>query len=225
MKIKASDISVRFKRKGKHSSDIKILESIGFEIEPGKVTHVSGRSGSGKTTLINVLAGLLKPTDGKVLYGDTDIYSLSDEKLSEFRSKNIACIPQGQSALSNLTVIQNLLLSQSLFGNSDEQAAKGILERVGLSSFENAYPDELSGGELRRLAAARALLSPGQVIFADEPTNDLDSENAALILELLKGAAADGRAVVIVSHESETTGIADICYKMESGKIIVTKDS
>ena len=96
---------------------------------------------------------------------------------------------------------------------------------VGLSNFENAYPDELSGGELRRLAAARALLSPGQVIFADEPTNDLDSENAALILELLKGAAADGRAVVIVSHESETTAIADICYKMESGKIIVTKNS
>ena len=206
MKIKASDISVRFERKG-------------------KVTHVSGRSGSGKTTLINVLAGLLKPTDGKVLYVDTDIYSFSDEKLSEFRSKNIACIPQGQSALSNLTVIQNLLLSQSLFGNSDEQAAKGILERVGLSSFENAYPDELSGGELRRLAAARALLSPGQVIFADEPTNDLDSENAALILELLKEAAADGRAVVIVSHESDTTAIADIYYKMESGKIIVAKNS
>lgn len=220
MELRSENISVSFKHNGRLARTITLFKGLNISVESGRLTVISGRSGSGKTTLINVLSGLLVPDGGKVLYGDTDIFALSDDRLSEFRNRHIGYIPQGQSAVSSLNVLQNILLPAKLFGSSpDDGKGRLTAERVGLGEFINARPNELSGGELRRLAVARALVNSPDVIFADEPTNDLDDENRILVLDLLAEEAAGGKAVVIVTHDSEAVGRADIRYRMENGVI------
>ena len=220
MKLRAEDISISFTRSGKTNRSFTALERTSINIERGRLVVISGRSGSGKTTLINILSGLLRPTVGKVFYGSEDIYTLGDDGLSEFRNRHIGYIPQGQSALSNLTVLENLLLPSSLAGGGDKtEYALQLLGKVGMVSLADAYPDELSGGELRRLAATRALVNSPEVIFADEPTNDLDDENSALVLGLLKNAAKNGTAVILVTHETLAENYADEVYHLDGGKI------
>ena len=216
MRISAENLSVSYNKKDRI---INVPDKVSFEPVSGEVTVINGRSGSGKTTLINVLAGILLPTEGRVYYDETDIYQISDEKLSAFRCENIGYIPQGASALANLTVMQNILLPSALAGKDNVKFAEELLEMVGLEKLKNAYPDELSGGELRRLAAARALINSPSVIFADEPTNDLDDENASLILELLKAQAEKGAAVIIVTHDIKAQTYADTLYRMDGGKL------
>ena len=217
MKIIADSISVSYNKKG---NTVKVLDKVDISFENGKLTLITGRSGSGKTTLINVLSGILAPNDGQVYYDDTSVYMQSDEQLSAFRCENIGYIPQGASALSSLTVLQNVLLPSVLSGNDDTVYAKQLLDILGLKKQENAYPDELSGGELRRLSVARALINSPSVIFADEPTNDLDEENATLILKLLKDQAERGAAVIAVTHDSSALAYADKVYEMNSGSLI-----
>ena len=224
MAVIAEGVSMVYKRSGKTGCSFTALENTSIAIESGRITVISGRSGSGKTTLLNILAGLLRPSSGTVFYDGTDIYALDDERLSVFRNKHIGYVPQGQSALANLTVLENLMLPLSLAGGGDGGTkARHLLEEVGISALADAYPDELSGGELRRLAAARALVNTPEVIFADEPTNDLDDENTALVLGLLKKAAEDGAAVVLVTHEALPENYADTIYRTESGKITKTE--
>ena len=217
MRISARKISVCYNKKGRR---ITALDGVSFTPVAGELTLITGRSGSGKTTLINTLAGLLAPAEGQVCYDDTDIYRINDKQLSAFRCKNIGYIPQGASALADLTVMQNILLPSALAGTDKAAYAEQLVKTLGLEGLCRSYPDELSGGELRRLAAARALINSPSVIFADEPTNDLDSENARVMLELLKTQAENGAAVIAVTHDSTALAYADSLYSIDGGRLI-----
>ena len=220
MKLKAEKICKKFNRKTSGASYFYAVNETDFELAESSLTAVYGRSGGGKTTFLNMLGGLLEPSGGRVLIDGTDIYSMPDKELSEFRNKNIGIIPQGSTALPTLTVLENILLPRLMYGKSDDSARKyamELLEKVGIAELSQAMPNELSGGELRRMAIARALMNKPSVLLADEPTGDLDDENTALVLSLLRDTAKEGTSALIVTHEGEAVSYADIVLKMDSG--------
>ena len=247
MIIKAQDISVSYTqnaKKGRKDTVINIIDPVDITIVPGKVTVIFGRSGSGKTTLLSVLAGLLKPSEGTVLYNDIDIYKQKDDIFSEFRNQNIGFIPQGQSLISGLTVRENILLparegkrsantsgviavnanatSNENNAGSCTKRADDLISTLGLLDRADYLPSQLSGGEIRRCAIARALINDPSVIFADEPTGDLDDHNTKIIFELLRQKARDDAAVVIVTHEETAYNYADIVYRMDAGALALS---
>ena len=190
-------------------------------LEERQLTVVSGHSGSGKSTLANMLAGILTPTAGHVRLDGTDLYSLRDEELSRLRNERIGLVPQGHTALRALTVLDNVLLPSILYSKDEAPAerARELLAAVGLDDLADAAPTELSGGELRRMAIARALLMDPAIVIADEPTAGLDSANATAVLTLLRDAADRAAAVLVVSHEAEAQRFADRSYVMEDGHL------
>jgi putative ABC transport system ATP-binding protein len=182
------------------------------------MTVVTGRSGSGKSTLMNMLCGFSQPTRGRVLLENDDIYLLSDAALSKLRNEKFGVIPQGQTALHSLTVIENILLPFCLYHESpDIQFAEELLEKLGIASLRNVKPAELSGGELRRMAIARAVIRKPPFIFADEPTGDLDDDNTQAVFRFLREAADGGTAVAVVTHEHGIEQYADRLFRMDAG--------
>lgn len=221
MKLTAKAVHKDFPRSSKSSNFITAVYPLDFEVNGGQMIEISGRSGSGKSTLLNMLAGMLTPTSGQVFLDETDLYSLEDEKLSRLRNEKIGLIPQGHTALLSLTVLENVLLPYVLYHKDavPEERAKELLEQVGIADLAGAKPDELSGGELRRMAIARALLMKPGALLADEPTAGLDNENTLAVLKLLRQAADDGAAVLLVTHEREAEQFADQVYMMDAGKM------
>lgn len=224
MIITAERVCKEFIRQGRNTNRFIAVSSADLCIESGKLTVLMGRSGSGKTTLLNMLAGLLTPTSGKVLYDSEDIYALDDDKLSKFRCEHIGVIPQGQTAIHSLNVIDNICLSYMIYGSDTERkaafpAAQELMRKLGIAGLENEMPSALSGGELRRMAIARAMLRKPDVIFADEPTCDLDDENTELVLQALKESAQSGTAVFVVTHEKDAVDYADIVLNMSGGAL------
>lgn len=219
MIIRAENISKKYSRVTKMKSHFEAVKPLDFCLEEGKLTEITGRSGSGKSTLLYMLSGLLKPSTGKVLFDETDLYSLDDDELSRFRNQKIGVIPQGQTGLYSLTVLQNVLSPAAIYGDTGKykKRAKELLEMVGISDLASSKMRELSGGEMRRMAIARSLLLSPQVLFADEPTDDLDDENTNSVLSLLKQTANNGTSVLLVTHESSAAQFADVIYNMESG--------
>lgn len=218
MILKAENVSRQFLRQSRSSNVFYAVKNADFNLEEGKLTEITGRSGSGKSTLLNMLAGLLAPTEGKVFLEGKDLYEMSDEERSRMRNRLIGVIPQGQTGLSALTVLENVMLPCTMYGEEpDEKRAMELLAEMEIEHLKNAYPNELSGGEMRRMAVARALIKNPKVILADEPTGDLDDENTHRVLKLLRKAADEGRAVLLVSHEREAAAYADYIYKMSDG--------
>ena len=168
-----------------------------------------------------MLAGILTPTAGHVLLDGSDLYSLRDEELSRLRNERIGLVPQGHTALRALTVLDNVLLPSILYSQDEAstERARELLAAVGLEGLADAVPTELSGGELRRMAIARALLLNPAIVIADEPTAGLDHANATTVLTLLRDAADQGAAVLVVSHEAEAQRFADRSYAMEDGHL------
>ena len=219
--LKAENLSKRYMRNTGQANHFYAVKGAGLELRPGEVTVLMGRSGSGKTTLLNMLSGLLTPTQGQVWLGETDVYGLNDRALSRLRNERLGVIPQGRSAIDTLTALENILLPAQLAGKpGDAEAAKRWMAALGIEHLSGAMPAELSGGELRRMAIARALAQAPEVILADEPTGDLDDENTGRVLTVLRDAAKnDGRAVLIVSHDSEAARCADHVYRMDGGEL------
>ena len=218
MILKAEQVSKRYFRKTGEANHFFAVKNASLELKSGAVTVLMGKSGSGKTTLLHMLSGLLMPTEGKILLDGADIYSLDDEELSKMRNEKIGVVPQGKSALETLTVMENILLPMNLYGKAaNNQAAETWLEKLGIASLRDAMPGELSGGELRRMAIARALIGAPDVLLADEPTGDLDDENTNVVLSVLREAADQGAAVLIVTHENEALSYADQAYRMQNG--------
>ena len=224
--LKAVNLSKRYFRRMGQANHFLAVRNVNLALRPGEVTLLTGRSGSGKTTLLHLLAGLLTPTEGKVWLDETDVYALPDADLSRLRNAKIGVIPQGRSAVDTLTVLENVLLPQQLRGErGDEEGALGWLDALGIADLRDTRPAELSGGELRRMAIARALAGKPEIILADEPTGDLDDENTAKVLSLLrKSAVEDGKAVLLVTHDSEALPYGTRIYRMVSGSLI-TDDS
>ena len=221
MIIEATALTRDFARARGGARVFTAVHPLDLGLDEGELTLVSGHSGSGKSTLLNMLAGMLTPTAGSVRIDDTDLYSLRDEELSRLRNERIGLVPQGHTALRALTVLDNVLLPSVLYNRAEAPAerARELLDNVGLGDLADAKPTELSGGELRRMAIARALLMNPSIILADEPTAGLDSPNAAGVLTLLRNAADAGTAVLVVSHEAEASRYAQRCYTMEDGHL------
>lgn len=218
--IKANKISKSFIRKKGESNIFYAVNETNLEIEDGKFIIILGKSGSGKTTLINILSGLLTPSSGNVIINDTDIYSLDDKNRSIFRNKNLGFIPQGQTGLQNLTILENILLPTLIYEKDDkENLAIRLLNDLDIIDLKDSYPNELSGGELRRMAIARAIIMNPSIIFADEPTGDLDEINTKKVLDILRNLANNGKTIIMVTHDKDAISYADIIYKMENGTI------
>ena len=200
MIIEATGLTKEFARARGGKRLFTAVHPLDIGLEERQLTLVSGHSGSGKSTLANMLAGILTPTAGSVRIDGTDLYSLRDEERSRLRNERIGLVPQGHTALRALTVLDNVLLPAILYSRDEA-------------------PTELSGGELRRMAIARALLMDPAIVLADEPTAGLDHANATAVLTLLRDAADRGAAVLVVSHEAEARSFADRCYTMEDGHL------
>ena len=219
MELKAQGISRRYFRQGRGKNFFYAVEKTDLTLASGVLTEVTGRSGSGKSTLLNMLAGLLEPTEGTVLLDGSDLYAMDDGSLSKLRNAAIGVIPQGQTGLHSLTVLENVKLPSMMYEKEpcSDGWAEELLERVGIAHLRDVYPNELSGGEMRRLAIARALVMKPGVLLADEPTGDLDDENTRQVLSLLRRCADEGTAVLLVTHETEAAVYADAVYKMSDG--------
>ena len=216
--LTARGVTRRYYRKSKRSNVFYAVRETDLTLAPGTLVELTGRSGSGKSTLLHMLAGLLSPTDGQVLLGETDLYALEDEARSRLRNCALGVIPQGHTALQSLTVLENVELPCAMYGETpDEGRALALLERLGIAQLKDVYPNELSGGELRRVSVARALLKNPGIVLADEPTGDLDSENTRTVLRLLRQCADEGAAVLLVTHEREAAEYADRVCRMEDG--------
>ena len=221
MIIEATGLTKEFARARGGKRLFTAVHPLDIGLEERQLTLVSGHSGSGKSTLANMLAGILTPTAGHVRLDGTDLYSLRDEELSRLRNERIGLIPQGHTALRALTVLDNVLLPSILYAKAEAPVdrARELLSAVGLDDLADAAPTELSGGELRRMAIARALLMDPAIVLADEPTAGLDSVNATAALTLLRDAADRGAAGLGGSHEAEAQRFADRSYVMEDGHL------
>ncbi len=221
MMFKAENISKRYFRRTGSANYFYAVCPLSLEIMACGVTVLAGRSGSGKTTLLNMLAGLLAPTEGKVWLDGTDLYSLDDKSLSRLRSEKMGVVPQGRSAIDTLTVMENILLPARLYGRPEPiEAARQWMEQLGIAHLADARPAELSGGELRRMAIARALAQAPDILFADEPTGDLDDGNTHIVLSAFHDfACIQKKAVFVVSHESDAFQYADKVYRMDGGQV------
>ncbi len=221
MNLRAENISKKYYRPTKNASHFEAVKPLDFTLEKGKVTEITGRSGSGKSTLLYMLAGLLKPGSGKVILDDQNLYSLTDDQLSRLRNQKFGVIPQGQTGLFALTVLENVLAPAAIYGDTKNygEKAKELLSMVGIENLGDSKMSELSGGEMRRMAIARALILDPDIIFADEPTDDLDDENTKAVLALLQKIARSGKSVLLVTHESMAEQYADTIYRMDAGKL------
>lgn len=224
MELKAENISRRYFRKRGEANFFEAVKPVSLTLRNGEMTVLKGRSGSGKTTLLHMLAGLLNPSEGRVLLGETDLYALDDKQLSRLRNEKIGVIPQGRSAVDTLTVYENILLPGVLYGGTPRvEAAECWMEALGIADLRDTMPAELSGGELRRMAIARTLTADPDVILADEPTGDLDNENTEIVLDALRQAAKAGKAVLVVSHEDDAEAYADHVIRMDAGSFMANE--
>ena len=201
-----------------------VLRDVSVTLASGEVAVLVGRSGSGKSTLLNVIAGIDRPTAGTVLVDGTDLTAMSEHARTRFRRRHIGFVFQFFNLIPLLTVEENLLLPLDLNGRADAKGvarARELLERVGLGGRGDSYPERLSGGEQQRVAIARALIHDPALILADEPTGNLDAENAIAVLDLLDGLAREaGRTVLMVTHSREVAGVADRIFTLQRGNMI-----
>ena len=207
---------------GEGETAVRALCGVDLDVERGKLTGVMGPSGSGKSTLMHILAGLDKPTSGEVAIDGTSIADLSDTELTKLRRRHIGFVFQFFNLLPMLTAEENILLPLELGGaKMDKDWNDSVIDRVGLSDRRTHRPSELSGGQQQRVAIARALISKPTVVFADEPTGNLDSTTSREILELLRESVETlGQTFVMVSHDPQATAIADRTLFLADGLIV-----
>ncbi|NOZ58349.1 MAG: ABC transporter ATP-binding protein [Euryarchaeota archaeon] len=204
-------------------SEIKAVRGVSLRVEKGEFISIVGHSGSGKTTLLSMIGGLTRPTYGRVLIDGVDIWAMSDEELSRFRNRKIGFMFQFSSLISTLTVRDNMLLPAALSGKVEQQheeRALELLERLGLEHRAGAYPAQLSGGEQRRVAVARAFMNRPEIILADEPTGDLDEESEEQVMELLTHMnREEGVTILLVTHNLELAARTRRTLRMRRGRL------
>ena len=200
---------------------IKVLQNINFETKTKETISIVGESGSGKTSLIMLIAGLEKVTSGKIFFQDEEITKLNEDQVSEIRRKHIGIIFQSFYLIPNYTAVENVALTLELnkFTNPNERA-KELLDRFGLKHRLNNLPSQLSGGEQQRVAIARAIAMKPELILADEPTGNLDSDNSAMIADILfKYVKEEGSSLIMVTHDPKLANRAKRKIKIKDGNI------
>jgi putative ABC transport system ATP-binding protein len=217
--VVAHDVTRRY---GEGETAVDALRGVSVDVPRGRLTAVMGPSGSGKSTLMHILAGLDKPTSGSVEIAGTEITTLNDSDLTKLRRSHIGFVFQFFNLLPMLSAEENITLPLSIAGEKPDPAFfEDLIASVGLGDRLSHRPAELSGGQQQRVAIARALVTRPEVVFADEPTGNLDSKTGAEILELLRHSVEDlGQTTVMVTHEARAAAIADRVLYLADGQIV-----
>jgi len=199
-------------------TNLNVLRGISIGVQKGETVFLCGASGAGKTTLLYTLAGLERPEGGTVTFEGQDLYSLGSDRLARVRNKSMGFIFQSYYLLPELTALENVKIPGMLAGKVNSELAEALLERVGLKERMNHLPSELSGGEQQRVAIARSLVNDPTILFADEPTGNLDKNTGESIIELLLGVARDDkRTLVVVTHDENLAKRGDRLLRIEDG--------
>ena len=217
--VSATSITRRY---GEGESAVDALRGVSLEVLSGELTSVMGPSGSGKSTLMHILAGLDRPTEGDVHVAGEDITTMNDNELTLLRRRHIGFIFQFFNLLPMLSAEENILLPLSLAGEKpDREWVDELIGKVGLADRRTHRPSELSGGQQQRVAIARSLVTRPTVLFADEPTGNLDSTTSDEILKLLRGSVDDyGQTIVMVTHDAGAAAVADRTTFLADGEIV-----
>jgi putative ABC transport system ATP-binding protein len=217
--ILANSVSKAF---GEGDARVFAVRNMNLAIEQAEFLSIMGESGAGKSTLLSMLGGLLSPTEGEIVIGGIDIYALKRDKLADFRREFMGFIFQSFQLVPYLNVLENVQLPLAVTHHSEadqERLAKQALERVGLSDKAHRLPNQLSGGEQERVAIARAVVNEPPILFADEPTGNLDSRNSADVMALLKRLNSEGQTIVMVTHSRKNAEFGDRIIEVSDGTI------
>jgi putative ABC transport system ATP-binding protein len=218
MMIRTENLT-RIFRQGRR--EVIALNNLDLTIREGSFVVVKGHSGSGKSTLLFTLGGMLTPSSGKVFLEDKELYTLSDRQRTAYRAGKIGFVFQSYYLLSYLTVLENIRVATHLPGHhATEEEARTLAASLGLGERLSHKPSELSAGEKQRVALARALISRPALILADEPTGNLDPDNAHIVTERLHRFRQNGGTVIMVSHDNEADALADRILFMEKGSVV-----
>jgi len=202
--------------------EIRVLDNVSLSVNPGEILVIAGSSGSGKTTLLSLLSGLDKPSSGRVLLENKDITDTSEDDLAPLRNEIIGFIFQSFHLVPSLTALENVMFPAEIRRDPlARDKAADLLNRVGMQKRSTNYPQQLSGGEMQRVAICRAVINNPKVIFADEPTGNLDSENGKAVLELLLEFQQERRTtLVLVTHSADIARIAHRMIVLKDGRIL-----
>lgn len=204
-------------------NEVRALDHVNLTINENEFVAIIGQSGSGKSTLMNMLGCLDIPTSGSYFLHDQDVSHLSDDQLSDIRNKEIGFIFQGFNLIQNLTAIENVELPLIYRGVSKKERTRmseTALQKVGLENRKTHKPSEMSGGQQQRVAIARAIAQAPPVVLADEPTGNLDSASSKEIMEILKGLHAEGRTIILITHDNDIAAQAERVIKIMDGSIV-----
>ena len=218
--IEVKNLTKKFTR---NSTEFDAVHDVSLEVKSGEFVAIIGHSGSGKTTLFNMIAGLISPTSGKVFIDGEEITAMEENEKAVFRNNNMGYVLQGQSLLSNFTILDNICMPAYLSPDVDDfkDRALELLKQIGLEEFANEYPSNLSGGEIRRVSIVRAMINNPKVIVADEPTSNLDPENSKKVMQMLSDISKSGTTVLLSTHELEYLSYVDTVFKMDHGVLEV----
>ena len=207
---------------GKGENLVKALDHADLEIKKGEFVAIVGKSGSGKSTLLHLLGGLDRPSEGKVIVNDKDIYNMKEDALAVFRRRSIGFVFQAFNLVSSINVWENIVLPLGLDGQKvDEEYVEDILRTLAIEDKIHNLANTLSGGQQQRVAIARALVTKPEIILADEPTGNLDSKTSEEVIGLLKLSAAKyGQTVVMITHDEEIAQVADRIILIEDGQVV-----
>ncbi len=217
--VSARNISKMYNKKG--AIPIKAVDAVSLDIGKGECVAIMGASGSGKTTLMNILSCLDRPTGGEIFFDGVEVSQMQDESLARLRNEKIGFVFQSFNLLPRTSALENVELPL-IYSEKDniKKLARNALERVGLGDRLNHYPGELSGGQQQRVAIARAIVNDPDIIFADEPTGNLDVRASYEVMALFQDLNRQGRTVVIVTHEHDIAHYTERIVRVEDGKII-----
>src|ERR1700761_3236125 len=204
-----------------HAGVVRALEEATFSIVAGEWVAITGPSGSGKSTLVNLIGCLDRPTSGELRIDNVDVASMTPTELDRFRADKIGFIFQQFHLIPYLTSLENVMLAQYFHSMTDKTEALAALEHVGLKDRAGHLPSQLSGGEQQRVCIARALINDPPIILADEPTGNLDAQNEEIVLNKLREMHAQGRTIIMVTHDPAVAALADRRLELHHGKITV----
>ena len=208
----------------KSFGELEVLKGVNLSVEQGEIVAIVGKSGAGKTTLLQIIGTLDRPTKGQVLIDGTDVFAMKDSELASFRNRHIGFIFQFHQLLPEFTALENVCIPAMIAREKESEympRAQKLLRDLGLSDRMHHKPNELSGGEKQRVAAARALMMSPDIILADEPTGSLDEKNKKELSELLLHLREEyGQTILLVTHDKELASIADRIIEIKDGVIL-----
>ena len=227
--IRAEGLSKEYMSGGR---PLRVLDRVDLDVEPESFVAIAGPSGSGKTTLLGLLAGLDQPTEGRVIVAGEDLFSLTEDGRARFRAENVGFVFQTFHLLPTLTALENVMVPLELLGSGRDRNGRPIrerghelLERVGLGDRANHYPAQLSGGEQQRVALARAFANDPRILFADEPTGNLDRRTGRRVVELLEELNHESRTtLILVTHDMDLAARAHRTISLADGRIVPGTD-